>query len=154
MCKVCPNEVPESLQHYLFECAKTKHTWEAYLKVWRKWGALNDVAFSWPFILLSELVFERKDDLPIFKATTLVVSPTLDNHWTFFKSFIFYSLWSERCRMQFDAQYSSRNVLLKLGWPLLRLGWPLGEPSTPSNPPMSLVFMIGSIRPLRRNGAI
>jgi hypothetical protein len=63
-CKVCPNEVLESPQHYLFECAKTKHAWEAYLKVWKKWVAPNNVAFSWPFISLGELVFEREDDLP------------------------------------------------------------------------------------------
>jgi len=64
MCKVCPNEVPESLQHFLFECAKAKHTWEAYFRVWQKWGALDDVAFFWPFILLGELVFEREVDPP------------------------------------------------------------------------------------------
>ncbi len=46
MCKVCPNEVLESLQHYLFQCVKAKHTWEAYLRIWRKWGAPDDVAFS------------------------------------------------------------------------------------------------------------
>jgi len=35
-----------------------------YFKVWQKWGAPNDVALSRPFILLGDLVVERKDDPP------------------------------------------------------------------------------------------
>jgi hypothetical protein len=64
MCKVCPNEVLESPQHRFLKCAKAKRIWEAYFKVWQKWGAPNNIALPWPFILLSELIFEREDDLP------------------------------------------------------------------------------------------
>jgi len=64
MCKVCPNEVLESPQHCFLKCAKAKPACEAYFKVWQKWGAPDDIALSWPFILLSELIFEREDDPP------------------------------------------------------------------------------------------
>jgi hypothetical protein len=154
MCKVCPNKVLESLQHCLFECAKAKHTWEAYFRVWRKWGALDNVAFSWPFILLGELVFEREDDPPNIQGYHIGGFSYIRHQLEILKSFILYFLWSKICKMHFDAQYSSRDVLLKLGWPPLRLGWPPGEPSTPSNPHVNLVFGIGSIKPLRWNGAI
>jgi len=61
---VCPNGLSKSLQHYLLECVKAKYAWEAYFKVWQKWGALDDVALSWPFILLGELIVKKEDDPP------------------------------------------------------------------------------------------
>jgi hypothetical protein len=64
MCKVYPNGLSESLQHFLLKCIKAKYAWEAYFRVWQQWGAPNDIARSWPFILLNELVVERKDDPP------------------------------------------------------------------------------------------
>jgi hypothetical protein len=63
-CKVCTKEAPESLQHHLFECPLAKQVWEAFYYVWHKWGALNDVTLSWPFVMLGEAIFEREDDLP------------------------------------------------------------------------------------------
>jgi hypothetical protein len=62
MCKVCTNKVIESPQHCLLKCVYVKHTWEAYLRIWQKWGAPYNVTLSWPFILLGELIFEREDD--------------------------------------------------------------------------------------------
>jgi hypothetical protein len=58
-CKVCTEEAPESLQHRLFECSLTKWAWEAF---WQKWGAPNDVTLSWPFVMLGETFFKKKDD--------------------------------------------------------------------------------------------
>jgi hypothetical protein len=63
-CKVYPDGLSKLPQHYLLECAKAKYAWEAYFKVWQKWGASNDVTFTWPFILLSDLVVKREDDHP------------------------------------------------------------------------------------------
>jgi hypothetical protein len=63
-CKVYLDGLSKSPQHYLLECAKTKYAWEAYFKVWQKWRALDDVALSWPFILLSDLIVEKEDDPP------------------------------------------------------------------------------------------
>jgi hypothetical protein len=63
-CKVYPDGLSESLQNYLLECVKAKYTWEAYFRVWQKWGALDDIAFSWPFILLGDIVVKREDDPP------------------------------------------------------------------------------------------
>jgi len=63
-CKVCPDGLYELSQHYLLECAKTKYAWEAYLRIWQKWGAPDDVALSWPFILLGNLVVKREGDPP------------------------------------------------------------------------------------------
>jgi hypothetical protein len=39
-------------------------------------------------------------------------------------------------------------------WLLLRLGWPLGRPLIPFNPPETLLFKLGLIRPLGQNGVI
>ncbi len=40
----------------------------------------------------------------------------------------------------------------KLGWLLLRLGWPLGRPLISFSPLGTLVFKLGLIKPLGRNG--
>ncbi len=76
-----------------------------------KWGALDDLALSWPFILLGELVIEREDDPP-------KIQDYHDGGFSFIRrlldilrSFIIYFLWSKRCMMHFDAHYSSCNVL-------------------------------------------
>jgi hypothetical protein len=63
-CKVCFDGLFESPQHCLFECVKAKYAWELNFKVWQKWGALDDVAFSWPFILLGDLIVAKNDDPP------------------------------------------------------------------------------------------
>jgi hypothetical protein len=57
-CKVCTNETPESPQHCFLECPHAKYAREAFHCIWQKWGVLNDVTPSWPFILLSESIFE------------------------------------------------------------------------------------------------
>jgi hypothetical protein len=64
MCKVCPDGLSKSPQHCLFKCAKNKYIWEAYFRVWQKLGALDDVALSYPFILLGDLVVKKEDDPP------------------------------------------------------------------------------------------
>ncbi len=110
-CKVCPNETLKSLQHCFLECAKAKHAWEAYLKVWQKWGASDNVALSWPFILLGELVFEREDDLPNIQGYHTGSFSYIRQLLDIFKRFILYFLWSKSCRMHFDDHYSSRNVV-------------------------------------------
>ncbi len=45
-----------------------------------------------------------------------------------------------------------RKSFSKPRWLPLKLGWPLGRPSTPFSPPENLVFRLGLIRPLGRNG--
>jgi hypothetical protein len=110
-CKVCPDGLFKLPQHCLLECAKAKYAWEAYFRVWQKWGALDDLALSWPFILLGELVIQREDDPP-------KIQDYHDGGFSFIRrlldilrSFIIYFLWSKRCMMHFDAHYSSCNVL-------------------------------------------
>jgi hypothetical protein len=64
MCRACLDGLSESSQHCMLECVKVKYAWEMCFRAWQKWGAPNDVAFSWPFILLGDLVVERDDDFP------------------------------------------------------------------------------------------
>ncbi len=143
-CKVCPNEVLESPQHYLLNCDKTKHAWDAYLRVWQKWGAPDNIVLSWHYILLGELVFEIEDDPPNIQGYHTGGFSYIRQPLDILRSFILYFLWSERCRMHFDVQTPPAMFSSRLGWPSSRLEWPLGKPSTPSGTPGSLVFRIVS----------
>ncbi len=90
---------------------------------------------------------------PGSKGTMQEASPTSDNRLT---SFAILSSSSFRRR---DAG----NILItsiplgksfnKLGLLLLRLEWPFGRPLIPFGPLRTLVFKLGLIKPLRRNGA-
>jgi hypothetical protein len=121
-CKLCLDGLSESPQHCLLECVKAKYTWEAYFRVWQKWGALDDVTLSWPFILLGKLVVEREDDPPKIQDYHIGGFSFIRQPLDTFKSFIFYFLWLERCRMHFDAQYSSRNVLQQAWVTIVEVG--------------------------------
>ncbi len=110
-CKVCTKEAPESPQHCLFECPLAKQAWEAFYHIWQKWGMPNDITFSWPFVMLGEGVFEREDDPPGIQGYYVVGFSYIRQPLDILRSFIFYFLWTERCRKHFDNQYSSRKIL-------------------------------------------
>jgi hypothetical protein len=122
MCKVYHVGLPESLQHYLLECAKAKYAWEAYFRVWQNWGASDDIALSWPFILLGDLVVERDDDPPKIQDYHASGFSFIRQPLDILRSFILYFLWLERCRMHFDAQYSSCNVLQQAWVAMVEVG--------------------------------
>ncbi len=103
MCKVCTEEAPESPQHCLFECPLAKWAWEAFYYVWQKWGTPNDVTLSWPFVMLGEIVFEKKDDPPRSKGYHVGGFSYIKQPLDILRSFIPYFLWS-------DNQYSSRKI--------------------------------------------
>jgi hypothetical protein len=153
MCKVCFDGLSKLPQHCLFECAKTKYAWEAYFRVWQQWGAPNDVALSWPFILLSDLVVERKDDPPKIQdyhdGGFSFISQPLD----ILRNFILYFLWSEGVGCTLMRNIPPTIFSNKLGSLLLTLGWRPAKPSIPLDLLVSLVFRIILIRPLRLNGA-
>jgi hypothetical protein len=103
--------------------------------------------------LLGEVVFEREDDPPGVQGYHVggfsYIRQLLD---------ILRSLSST-----FFGQRDAESILItsiplgksfnKPGLLLLRLEWPLGRPLIPFGPPGTLVFKIGLIKPLRRNGA-
>jgi hypothetical protein len=152
MCKVCLNEAPESPQHFLLECKKAKQAWEAYLRIWQKWEALDDVALSWPFILLGESVFERENEPPNIQGYHIGGFSSRRQPLNIFRSFIFYFLWTERCRMHFDSQYSSRNVLQQAWVATVKVGMATWKAINCPLPPGSLVFRIELNRPLGQSG--
>jgi hypothetical protein len=102
-CKVCHNEAPKSPATLPPQCDKAKQAWGAYLRVWQKWGALDDVAISWPFILLGELVFGRETDPPNIQGYHTGGFSYIRQPLDILRSFILYFLWSKRCRMHFDG---------------------------------------------------
>ncbi len=108
-CKVCTEEAPESLQHYLLKCPFIKRVWKAFY--WHKWGALNDVTLSWPFVMLGETIFEKKDDLLGVQGYHVGGFSNITQSLDILRSFILYFLWSERCQKHFDNQYSSKKIL-------------------------------------------
>jgi len=152
-CKVYPDGLYELWQHCLLECVKAKYAWEAYFRVWQKWGALDDIALSWPLILLGDLVVEKEDDPPKIQNYHAGGFSFITQPLDILRSFIFYFLWSKRCRMHFDVQYSSHNVLQQAWVVIVGLGWRTGKPSILLDLLLSLVSRIILIRPLRLNGA-
>ncbi len=121
-CKVYPDGLYELWQHCLLECVKAKYAWEAYFRVWQKWGALDDIALSWPLILLGDLVVEKEDDPPKIQNYHAGGFSFITQPLDILRSFIFYFLWSKRCRMHFDVQYSSHNVLQQAWVVIVGLG--------------------------------
>ncbi len=111
MCKVCTEEAFESPQHCLLECPLAKRAWDAFYYIWQKWGAPNDVAFSWPFVMLGEAIFEREDDPPGEQGYHVGGFSYIRQLLDILRNFILYFLWSERCRKHFNNQYSSRKIL-------------------------------------------
>ncbi len=77
---------------------------EVYFRVWQKWGALDDIALSWPFILLGNLVVEREDDPPKIQDYHVGGFFFIKHPLDILRNFIFYFLWLERCRMHSNAQ--------------------------------------------------
>jgi hypothetical protein len=55
------------------------------------------------FILLDDLVIEREDDPPKIQDYHVGGFSFIKQLLDILRSFIFYFLWSERCRMHFDA---------------------------------------------------
>jgi len=102
---------PQSPQHCLFECPLVKQAWEAFNYVWHKWGAPNDVTLSWPFVMLSEAIFEIKDDLLGVQGYHVGGFFYIRQPLDILRNFILYFLWSKRCCKHFNNQYSSRKIL-------------------------------------------
>jgi hypothetical protein len=100
--------IPSTLS---FRVSLAKRAWEAFYCVWHKWGAPNDVTLSWPFIMLGEAVFERKDDPPVAQRYHVGGFSYIKQPLDILCSFILYFLWSERCQKHFNNQYSSRKIL-------------------------------------------
>ncbi len=135
-CKVCTEEALESLQHCLIECPLAKRAWEAFFHIWEKWVAPNDITLSWPFIMLGE-----------------EASPISDNRLT---SFVVLSSTSSGRRDAGSILITSIPLgksFSKPGLLPLRLEWPLGRPLILFGAPGTLLFKLGLIKPLRRNGA-
>jgi hypothetical protein len=152
-CKVYPDGLYELWQHCLLECVKAKYAWEAYFRVWQKWGALDDIALSWPLILLGDLVVEKEDDPPKIQNYHAGGFSFITQPLDILRSFIFYFLWSKRCRMHFDVQYSSHNVLQQ-AWVVTVVGMTNWKAiNSLKSILVSLVSRIILIRPLRLNGA-
>jgi hypothetical protein len=132
-------EASESLQHYLFECPLTKRAWEAFYYVWHKWGTPNDVTFSWLFVMLGEVVFEREYDPLGVQRYHVGGFSYIRQPLNILCSFILYFLCSERCWKHFDNQYSSRKILqqawvviVEVGmatWKAINSFWSTQEPS-------------------------
>jgi hypothetical protein len=148
-----PDGLYESSQHCLLECVKTKYAWEAYFRVWQKWGAPDDITLSWPLILLGDLVVEKEDDPPKIQNYHAGGFSFIRQPLDILRSFIFYFLWSKRCRMHFDVQYSSHNVLQQ-AWVVTVVGMTNWKAiNSLKSILVSLVSRIILIRPLRLNGA-
>jgi hypothetical protein len=138
-CKVCTEEAPKSPQHYLLKCPLAKGAWEAFYYVWQKWGAPNDVIFSWPFVILGEVVFEKEDDPPKVQRYHVGGFSYIRQPLDILCSFILYFLWSKRCRKYFEYQYSSKKILqqawaaiVEVGmatWKAINSLWSTREPS-------------------------
>ncbi len=103
----------ESPQHCLLECPMAQRAWEAYKKIWDEWKAPEDIAISWPFILLGEAATEREDDPPGLLAYHTNGFTYPRQPLDILRSFLLYYLWSERCRKHFGDQYSFKKVLLQ-----------------------------------------
>jgi hypothetical protein len=95
------------------DCPPAQLTWKAFMRVWEEWEAPRRLTISWPFVFLSEAIFEEEDD-----------PPSLHNYHPggfsyrrqlldILRSFLLFSLWFERCRKHFDDQYSLKRVLLQ-----------------------------------------
>jgi hypothetical protein len=102
--------------------------------------------------MLGEGVFEREGDLPGVQGYHVGGFSYIKQLLNILHNFISTSFG------QRDAEnISITNIPLgksfsKPGWLLLKLGWPLGRPSTPFGPLGNLVFKLGLIKPLGRNG--
>jgi hypothetical protein len=73
---------PESPQHCLLECPLAQRALEAFYYIWQKWGTSNDVTLCWPFVMLGETVFERKDDPPRSKGLDCLNCFVVFGMWT------------------------------------------------------------------------
>jgi hypothetical protein len=112
-CKVNDLGVEESPQHYLLECPMAQRAWEAYKRIWEDWKAPEDIALSWPFILLGEVATKREDDPPGLLAYHAGGFTYPRQPLDILRSFLFYYLWSKRCRRHFKDQYSLKKILLQ-----------------------------------------
>jgi hypothetical protein len=95
------------------ECTSAQKAWSAFLNVWGEWEAPNRLSITWPFVLLGESVFEEEDDPPNLHRYHPGGFSYRRQSLDILKSFLFYYLWSERCRRHFDGQYSLKRVLLQ-----------------------------------------
>ncbi len=90
-----------------------QRAWEAYKRICEDWKVPEDIALSWPFILLGEPVTEREDDplglLAYHAGGFTYPRQPLD----ILRSFLLYFHWSERCRRHFGDQYSLKKVFLQ-----------------------------------------
>jgi hypothetical protein len=146
-CKVCREEALESPQHCLLECPLAKQASETFYHIWQKWGAPNDITLSWPFVMLGEIVFKRENDPPRSKSTMS------DNRSTSFAVLSSTSFGRRNAESIVITSILLRKSFNKPGLLPLRLEWPLGRPLIPFGPPGTLVFELGLIKPLGRNGA-
>jgi hypothetical protein len=118
-------EAPESPQHCLLECPLAKRVWEAFYYVWHKWGAPNDVTLSWPFVMLGEAIFERKDDPPEVQGYHVRGFSYIKQPLDILHSFIFTSFGRRDAGSISITSIPLGKSFSKPGWLLLRLGWPL-----------------------------
>jgi len=110
-CKVCDFNAEESPQHCLLECPMAQRAWEVFKRIWDEWQAPQDIAITWPFVLLGEATMEREEDplglLAYHTSGFTYPRQPLD----ILHSFILYHLWLERCRKHFDEQYSTIKII-------------------------------------------
>jgi len=112
-CKVCNGNIVETPQHCLMECPKAQRAWEAFQRIWSEWHAPNDLNVTWSFVLLGEAAMERDDDPPELLAYHAGGFTYPRQPLDILRSFIVYALWTKRCRMHFDSQYSLHSVLTR-----------------------------------------
>ncbi len=65
---------------------------------------------TWPFIMVGEIVFEKKDDPPRVQGYHVRGFSYSRQPLDIVCNFILYFLWSERCWKHFDNLYSSRKI--------------------------------------------
>jgi hypothetical protein len=63
-CKVCSSSAEETPQHCLLDCPRAQLAWKAYERIWVEWKTHRNIAISWPFMLLREVVLEHENDPP------------------------------------------------------------------------------------------
>ncbi len=112
-CKGCEQGLPESAQHCLMDYLPAQLAWKAFFLVWEEWEVPNHLAITWPFMLLSETVFEEDDDPPDLHCYHTGGFSYRRQPLDILRSFLLFYLWSERCRRHFDNQYSLKRVLFQ-----------------------------------------
>jgi hypothetical protein len=95
------------------DCPPAQRAWKAFLRIWEEWDAPGRLTITWPFVLLGEIVFEEEDDPLGLHSYHPGGFSYRRQPLDILRSFLLYYLWLERCRRNFNDQYSLKRVLLQ-----------------------------------------